>query len=164
MRMQNVQAALVLMIPCLWSSNILAQERELIAELHANPPSPCVAKPVGDMSSGIAIVPTGETREQVRGIMGRIASFVLGAGASYMTAENIQVVYTAVFYEAEPINEVGIYAYKFAETIDRDMFRSNPELNGKLFVIDQNLLVILWYEDRTARCFSAIDAFLTAMQ
>lgn len=166
MRTKNFQAALLFMLPQLWSLNALASESVVVAELHSNPPSPCVAKDIEDMSSGIAIVPTGNTHDEVWGIMGAMASVFLSAGASLMTAKNIEVVYTAVFFENEPRNEIGIYAYKFKERIDKSMFSPRPELNGKFFVIDRNLLVLLWHEDydKTARCFEAMDKLLTEKQ
>lgn len=163
MRTKNLGVTLILLLSQLWASNALASEHALVAQLHSNPPPPCIAKGIEYRSSGIAISPSGNTREEVRGIMGGIASLVLRAGASYMTAKNIEVVYTAVFFVGESKNEIGIYAYKFREQIDPNMFRASPELNGKIFVIDRNLLVILWHEtyDETARCFSAMDKLLT---
>jgi hypothetical protein len=54
---------------------------DVVARIHANPPAPCVAKSIGDMSSGIAIFPNGKTDEQLRGIMGGLASLFLAEGS-----------------------------------------------------------------------------------
>lgn len=144
----------------------VAAEDNLISRLHANAPQPCVAKSTDDRSSGIAIFPQGKSDEELRGIMGGIASIFLSQGAPLMAPNNTVAVYTAVFYEENPINEIGIYAYKFADPIKPDMFTAKEELNGKIFVIDNQLLVLLWHEDyvKTARCFNAIKDSLTATQ
>lgn len=67
-----------------------------------------------------------------------------------------------MFYEKEPINEVGIYAYRFINLIRSEDFRPKSEFNGRLFVINDELLVILWHKgiSRTAGCFSAIEKAL----
>ena len=69
-----------------------------------------------------------------------------------------------MFYEKEPINEVGIYAYRYIHPIRLDDFRAKPDLYGRLFVINNELLVILWHKgkSRTAGCFSAIEKALEA--
>jgi hypothetical protein len=79
-----------------------------------------------------------------------------------MNSEYIETIYTAVFYENEPINEIGIYGYRFKEPINADLFKAKPELNGKLFIINQKLLILLWHEDihKTEQCFEAIDKIL----
>ena len=69
------------------------------------------------------IMPDGNTREQVRGVVGWMGAVVLQSGKQYMTSKNIDVIYTAVFYQDKPINEVGIYGYKFNITIDKSMFK-----------------------------------------
>lgn len=159
----KTRAVLLVLLSLLWQSNTPAEGTSLVADLYANPPPPCVAKGVEDMSSLIAIDPAGSTREELVGIMGSIASIFLSAGANHMTAENIEAVYTAVFFEEEPINEVGIYAYKFRGQIDQAMFSPREELGGKFFVIGRNLLVLLWRERsaRQTRCFSELDAILS---
>ena len=90
----------------------------------------------------------------------------LSEGASRMSPNNTQVVYTAVFYEQQPINEIGTYGYKFAEAISPSMFVANEELNGQLFVIANRLLVLLWHEnyEKTARCYEALKETLSATQ
>ena len=79
-----------------------------------------------------------------------------------MNSKDIDTVYTAVFYEKEPINEVGIYGYRFKEPIDANLFKAKPELDGRLFVIDNRLLVLLWHEDirKTGQCLSAMEKAL----
>ena len=83
-----------------------------------------------------------------------------------MSPNNTQVVYTAVFYEDKPMNEIGIYGYKFAGAISPDMFVAHKELNGQLFVIANRLLILLWHEkyEKTARCFEALKQALLAAQ
>lgn len=156
------RAVLLVLLPLLWQSITLAEETSLVADLYANPPPPCLAKGIEDRSSLIAIDPSGSTREELVGIMGSMASIFLDAGANHMTARNIETVYTAVFFEDEPVNEIGIYAYKFRDQIDQSMFSPREEPGGKFFVIDRNLLVLLWREQsvKTTRCFSALDGIL----
>jgi hypothetical protein len=145
-----------------WLTNTLASEHSLIEELHNQPPKPCVGKSIDDKSSLIAISPKGKTREEIRNHMGAIASIFLSSGSKYMTSKYIEKIYTAVFYEKKPINEVGIYGYRFKESIDSDLFEANSELNGKLFVFNSKLLVILWHEDirKTGQCFTAMEKAL----
>ena len=106
-----------------------------------------------------AINPTGERREEIRDHMSAIASIFLSSGSEYMSSKYFKTVYTAVFYEYEPINEAGIYGYHFKKPIDSNKFEANTDLNGKLFVIDNILLVLLWHEDikKTGLCFAAMD-------
>ena len=145
-----------------WLTNTLASEHSLIEGLHNQPPEPCVSKSTNDRSSLIAISPKGKTREEIRDHMGAIASIFLSSGSNYMTSKYIETIYSAVFYEKEPINEVGIYGYRFKESIDPNLFESNSELNGRLFVFNNKLLVILWHEDirKTGQCFTAIEKTL----
>ena len=145
-----------------WFTNTLASEHSLIEELHNQPPEPCVSKSIDDKSSLIEINPKGETREEIRDHMGAIASIFLSSGSNYMTSKYIDTIYTAVFYEKEPINEVGIYGYRFKKPIDSNLFKAKPELDGRLFVIDNRLLVLLWHEDirKSGQCFSAMKKAL----
>ena len=145
-----------------WLTNTLASEHSLIEELHNQPPEPCISKPTDDKSSLIRISPKGKTREEIRDHMGAFASVFLNVGSAYMTSKYIETVYTAIFYEKEPINEVGIYGYRFKESIDSKLFEAKPELNGKLFVFNNKLLVVLWHEDirRTGQCFTAMEKVL----
>ena len=135
---------------------------DVVARIHANPPAPCVAKSIGDMSSGIAIFPNGKTDEQLRGIMGGLASPFLAEGAERMSPANTDVVYTAVFYQGRPIDEIGIYAYRFKEPIGPQMFKAHEGMNGKILVLNDRLLVLLWHErlERTAHCFAALEQAL----
>lgn len=145
-----------------WLPNVLASEHSLIAELHNQPPIPCVSKPSYDTSSGIAISPEGVTGQEIRDHMGVFTRIFLSSGANYMTSKYIDTVYTAVFYDKAPINEVGIYGYRFEKPINSNMFEAKPELNGRLFVINNRLLVLLWHEDirKTGQCFSAMEKAL----
>jgi hypothetical protein len=145
-----------------WLTNTLASEHSLIEELHNQPPESCVSKSTDDKSSLIAISPKGNTREEIRDYMGSFAAIFLSSGSDYMTSKYIETAYTAVFYEKEPINEVGIYGYRFKESIDSNLFEAKPELNGKLFVFNNRLLVILWHEDirKTGQCFTAMEKAL----
>ncbi len=140
-------------------TNTLASEHSLIEDLHNQPPKPCVSKSVEDKSSLITISPKGETREEIRDHMGAFASIFLSSGSNYMTSKYIETVYTAVFFEKKPINEVGIYGYRFKESIDSNLFETKSELNGKLFVFNNRLLVILWHEDirKTGQCLTAME-------
>jgi len=142
---------------------VFASEHSLIAELHNQPPAPCVSKATDDTSSLIAISPWGETREEVRDHMAALASIFLSSGAHYMTSKYIDTVYTAIFYEKEPINEVGIYGYRFENPINSNMFEAKRELSGELFAINNKLLVVLWHEDgsKTNQCFSAMKKVLS---
>ncbi len=143
-------------------ANTLASERTLFEELHSQPPEPCVSKSIDDKSSLIVINPKGEAREEIRDHMGAIASIFLSSGSNYMTSKYIDTIYTAVFYEKEPINEVGIYGYRFKKPIDSNLFKAKPVLDGRLFVINNRLLVLLWHEDirKTGQCFSAMEKAL----
>ncbi len=143
-------------------TNTLASERTLFEGLHSQPPEPCISKSIDDKSSLIAINPKGEKREEIRDHMGAIASIFLSSGSNYMTSKYIDTIYTAVFYENEPINEVGIYGYRFEKPIDYNLFEAKPELDGRLFVINNRLLVLLWHEDihKTEQCFSAMEKAL----
>ncbi len=145
-----------------WLANTVASEPSIIEELHNQPPEPCVSKSIDDKSSLIAINPKGETREEIRDHMGAIASIFLSSGSNYMTSKYIDTIYTAVFYENEPSNELGIYGYRFDKPIDYNLFEAKPELDGRLFVIDNRLLVLLWHEDirKTGQCFSAMEKAL----
>ena len=145
-----------------WLTNTLASEHLLIQKLHSQPPEPCISKSTDDKSSLIRISPKGKIREEIRDHIGAFASLFLNSGSAYMTSKYIEMVYTAVFYEKEPINEVGIYGYRFKESIDSKLFEAKPELNGKLFVLNNKLLVILWHEDirKTGQCFTAMEKTL----
>ncbi len=145
-----------------WLTNTLASEHSLIEKLHYQPPEPCISKSTDDKSSLIRISPKGKTREEIRDHMGAIASIFLSSGSNYMTSKYIETIYTAVFYEKDPINEVGIYGYRFMESIDSNLFEANSELNGRLFVFNNKLLVILWHEDirKTGQCFAAMEKVL----
>ena len=145
---------------------VQADTDNLIAELHANPPPACTAKSIYDKSSGISIFPGGKTDHQLRGVMGGLASMFLAEGGSRMSANNIQVVYTAVFYEQQPKNEIGLYGYKLSEVISPSMFVAHEELNGQLFVIGNRLLVLLWHENykKNARCYEALKKLLLTAQ
>lgn len=147
-----------------FGNDVFASEDSIIEKLHLHPPEPCVSKSVNDKSSLIAINPAGETREEIRDHMGAIASIFLSSGSEYMSSKYVKIVYTAVFYENEPINETGIYGYQFKKPIDSNKFEANTDLNGKLFVIDNRLLVLLWHEDikKTGLCFAAMDNALTS--
>jgi hypothetical protein len=56
-----------------------------------------------------------------------------------MTSKYIDTVYTAIFYEKEPINEVGIYGYGFEHQIDSKMFEPKPVLDGEFFTINNEI-------------------------
>jgi len=106
--------------------------------------------------------PEGITREDVIRVMVWMASKFVDAHRDLLSAQSVRdidTVYTAVFYQDRPINEVGIYAYRFVQPMRSDDFKAKPEFNGRLFVIKNELLVLLWHEDlsRTAGCFSAIE-------
>jgi hypothetical protein len=107
----------------------------------------------------MAVFPDGKTDEQLRGVMGGIAAMFLSRGAGLMSPDNTEVVYTAVFYQGRPIDEIGIYAYQFKEPIAADMFEAHEGVNGKLLVLNSNLLVLLWHEklERTEQCFVALE-------
>jgi hypothetical protein len=107
----------------------------------------------------MAFFPDGRTDEQLRGVMGAMASRFLSRGAELMSPDNTEVVYTAVFYQGRPIDEIGIYAYRFKEPITSDMFEAHEGINGKLLVLNTNLLVLLWHEKlaRTEQCFVALE-------
>jgi hypothetical protein len=143
-----------------------AAETELVAAIHSNPPPPCVAKGVEDMSSGIAIYPDGKAGEELRGVMGGLASMFLSKGAQRMHPDNTDRVFTAVFYEGKPIDEIGIYAYRFRKPINEDMFQAHEGANGKVLVLNNRLLVLLWHEklERTERCFVALERALQGFQ
>jgi len=136
-------------------------DESVILNLHSSPPNACIAKPTDDRSSLIAITPGGDTREEVIVHMAAMASIFLSSGREYMTSKNITAVYTAVFFEGEPINEVGVYAYRFRNKIDAEMFTPVPELNGRIFVLGRHLLVLLWREDvaKTGGCFLALEKY-----
>jgi len=140
----------------------LAADQPMITTLHKRPPSPCVSKAPDDTSSGMKGHPEGITREDVIRVMVWMASKFVDAHRDLLSAQSVRdidTVYTAVFYQDRPINEVGIYAYRFVQPIRSDDFKAKPEFNGRLFVIKNELLILLWHEDlsRTAGCFSAIE-------
>jgi hypothetical protein len=142
-----------------------AADQNIVAALHKSPPAPCVSKAPDDRSPGYITHPEGITRQDVIQVQTWIAANVVEANRdllSLQTVRNIDTAYTAVFYEKEPINEVGIYAYRYVHPIRLDDFRAKPDLNGRLFVINNELLVILWHKgkSRTAGCFSAIEKAL----
>jgi len=139
-----------------------ASDHALIAKIYKSPPSPCISKAIDDMSSGMRLHPDGITREEVRSTMAWMASKFVTTGKQYLTSKHIDTVYTAVFYENEPINEIGIYGYRFISPIQPNDFKANPEFHGRLFVLNGELLILLWHEEfsKTARCFSAIDKLL----
>jgi len=142
-----------------------AADMNIVAALHKSPPAPCVSKVPEDRSPGHITHPEGVTRQDIIQVQTWIASTVVDADRdllSLQTVRNIDTAYTAVFYEKEPINEVGIYAYRYIHPIRLGDFRAKPDFNGRLFMIDNELLVILWRKDkgRTAGCFSAIEKVL----
>jgi hypothetical protein len=142
-----------------------AADQNIVPALHKSPPAPCVSKAPEDRSPGHITHPEGITSQDLIQVQTWIASTVVEADRdllSLQTARNIDMAYTAVFYEKEPINEVGIYAYRYIHPIRPDDFRPKPDLNGRLFVINSELLVILWHKDRsrTAGCFSAMEKAL----
>jgi len=142
-----------------------AADQNIVAALHKSPPAPCVSKAPDDRPPGYITHPEGITRQDVIQVQTRIAANVVEADRellSLQTARNIDTAYTAVFYEKEPINEVGIYAYRYIHPIRLDDFRAKPDLNGRLLIINNELLVILWHKgkSRTAGCFSAIEKAL----
>ena len=139
-----------------------AFDAALIANIHKTPPSPCISKTIDDTSSGMRMHPDGITREEVRNIMAWMASKFVATGKQYLNSKHIDTVYTSVFYENEPINEIGIYGYRFISPIEPNDFKAIPEFNGRLFVLHGELLIFLWHEElsRTARCFSAIERIL----
>ena len=153
---------LVMTFAALWLLPGYASGNDLIAGIHDNPPSPCVSKPAHKMASGVRNFPHGKTDEQIRGVMGWMGSHFLGAGAQYMTSKFIDVVYTSMYYQDKPINEVGIYGYRFNMVIDENMFAANEELRnrGRILVIGNHLLLLLWHEKRTGKCYAAIEARL----
>jgi len=142
-----------------------AAGQNIVAALHKSPPAPCVSKAPDDRSPGYITHPEGITRQDVIQVQAWLASNIVDSDRdllSLKTAQNIDTAYTAVFYEKEPINEVGIYAYRFINRIQTEDFRPKPGLHGRLFVINDELLVILWHKDKskTAGCFSAIEKAL----
>jgi hypothetical protein len=142
-----------------------AADRNIVALLHRSPPAPCVSKAPDDRSPGHITHPDGINRQDLIQVQTWIAATVVEANRdllSLQTARNIDTAYTAVFYEKEPINEVGIYAYRFIHPIWPDDFRAKPDLNGRLFIFNNELLVILWHKgkSRTAGCFSAMEKAL----
>jgi hypothetical protein len=146
-------------------SAAFAADRNIVAELHKSPPAPCVSKAPDDRSPGYITHPEGITRQDVIQVQVWIASHMVEANSdllSLQTGRNIDTAYTAVFYEKEPINEVGIYAYRYIHPIRSDDFRAKPDFNGGLFVINDELLVLLWHKgkSRTAGCFSAMEKAL----
>jgi len=145
-------------------SATFAADQPIITTLNKRPPSRCVSKAPYDTSSGMKTRTEGITREDVMRVMVCMASKSVDSNRDLLSAQsarNIDTVYTAVFYQDNSINEVGIYAYRFFQPIRLDDFKAT-EFNGKLFVINNELLVLLWHEDlsRTAGCFSAIGKAL----
>jgi hypothetical protein len=138
----------------------------LIAAIYSEPPQPCIAKRVEDKSSGIAIFPSGKSDEQLRRIMGGFAAVFLEKGAELLAPQNTTAVYTAVFYEEQPINEIGIYGYHFAIPITAEMFSPRKGLNGRFIVVDSRLLILLWREnsEKTVACFRALENSLAKHQ
>jgi len=162
--MQMIHILLLLLALALPAGSF-AVDQNIVATLHKSPPAPCVSKAPEDRSPGYITHPEGITRQDVIQVQTWIASNVIDADRdllSLQTARNIDTAYTAVFYEKEPINEVGIYAYRFIRPIRLDDFKAKPEFNGRLFVINSELLVILWHKDKskTAGCFSAMEKAL----
>jgi hypothetical protein len=155
---------LAIFLVTLWSplSISFALDEALIANIHKTPPSPCISKAINDTSSGMRIYPDGIKREDVRNTMAWVASKFVTSGKQYLDSKHIDTVYTAVFYENEPINEIGIYGYRFISPIEPNDFKAIPEFNGRLFVIHGELLIFLWHEElsKTAKCFSAIEKIL----
>jgi hypothetical protein len=153
---------LMLTFAALWLLTGHANGNDLIAGIHNNPPSPCVSKPAGKMASGVRNFPHGQTREQVRGVMGWMGSHFLASGAEYMTSKFIDVVYTSMYFQDKPINEVGIYGYEFNIFIDENMFQANEELQnrGRIMVIGNHLLLLLWHEKRAQECYAAMEVRL----
>ena len=136
----------------------LASEHSLIESVHSQPPSPCISKSLDDKSSLIAINPAGENREDIINHMGAFSTIFLSVGTELMSSKHVEKIYTAVFYENEPINEVGIYGYRFKESINTNQFKEKDEFNGSIFIINNKLLVVVWHEDihKTNNCYSAI--------
>jgi hypothetical protein len=157
--------ALFLMILHLELAISLASAQGIVAELHKTPPSPCISKAPDDTTHGMKTFPDGITREEVRRIMVWMASKFVTSDKQYLTPKYIDTIdafYSAVFYENDPINEVGIYGYRFRTPIEADDFKAVPEFHGKLFVLNRELLILLWHKDirRTERCFSTIEKIL----
>ena len=143
----------------------LASAQGIVVELHKTPPSPCISKAPDDKTQGMKTFPDGITREDVCRIMVWMVSKFVTSDKEYLTPKDIDIidtVYSAVFYESDPINEIGIYGYRFRTPIQADEFRTFPEFHGKVFVLNRELLILLWHEDtrRTERCFSAIERIL----
>ena len=154
--------AVVLLCPL---SASFSADRNIVAELHQSPPAPCVSKAPDDRSPGYVTHPEGITREDVIQVQTWMASLLVSSDKDLLSpasARKIDTAYTAVFYEKEPVNEVGIYAYRYTHPVRPDDFRARPDLNGRLFVINREILVILWHKgrDRTAGCFSAMEKAL----
>jgi len=142
-----------------------AADQSIVTLLHKSPPSPCISKAPDDRSPGFRTHPDGITREDVIRIQAWLASLLVDSDRnllSLQSAQNIDTAYTAVLYEKEPINEVGIYAYRFIHPIRLDEFKAKPEFNGRLFIFNGELLILLWHKDksRTAGCFSALEKAL----
>jgi hypothetical protein len=139
-----------------------ASDEALVAKIYKSPPPPCISKSIDDTSSGMRMHPYGITREEVRSIMAWMASKFVTSGRQYLTSKHIDTVYTAVFYENEPMNEIGIYGYRFISPMQPSDFKAGPEFHGRLFVLNGELLILLWHEEssRTAGCFSAIEKIL----
>jgi hypothetical protein len=168
-RYSMIRAIVIIFTVCVLTLPVAssAADTNIVAALHKSPPAPCVSKAPDDRSPGYITHPEGITRADVIQVQTWIAATVVEAERdllSLQTARNIDRAYTAVFYEKEPINEVGIYAYRYIHPIQLDDFRAKPDLNGRLFVINNELLVILWHKgkSRTAGCFSAIEKALEA--
>jgi hypothetical protein len=149
-----------------WSGPAVAASELRIAELYGDPPSPCIAKPREDRSSLVPLVPEGDEREEVIGIMGGLVAMFLRKGSERIQPANIAAVYTAVFYQDEPRNEIGVYAYRFRESIESAQFEVQPGLNGRILVIGGELLVLLWHEEmrRTGECFAAMARYFETLR
>ena len=155
----------LLMLSLLWTPYLWAADGSVITQLHANAPSPCIAKGP-DESAGMKTNPAGDKRQQFIGIMGSMAGMFMHQGRERMSPNNIDIVYTAVFYETKPINEIGIYAYLFNYSLKPEMFEARPELTGDFFILDKKLLVLLWREkgDKTKQCYEALAKRLSALK
>jgi hypothetical protein len=165
LRRTSILLALFLIILHLKLAISLASAQGIVAEIHRTPPSPCISKAPDDTTPGMKTFPDGITREDVRRIMVWMASTFVSSDKQYLTPkyiDTIDTVYSAVFYENDPINEIGIYGYRFRTPIQVDGFKAVPEFHGKLFVLNRELLILLWHKDirRTERCFSAIEKIL----
>ncbi len=149
---------LLLVLALAGGASVHAAERELLARLYDVPPSPCLAVPHDAPTALVAIAPEGIAREETVAHLAAMGGLFLARGAERMTPRHIETVFTAVFYQEMPANEVGAYGYLFREPVDVAMFAGHEELNGRVFVVGGRLLVLLWHEglDRAGACYAAL--------